>query len=156
VIELVEQHHWDGLAELAEWTSYPCEEQRPVQPQPLVCRDGMQVGDSLAGFWVSDVEGALWPPDRARLARAFGEALSEARLHGVYSYAPDEQKVTSLSATRVNDVVFVATDVRRQPFYPNFELSDDGLVRFDSRFALLPYRKWTGGTADGWLLARAP
>ena len=156
VIDLVEEQDWVGLAALAEWTTYPCEGPRPIQPQPLLCRDGMQPGDPLTGFWVSDVEGALWPPDRERLAAAFGEALSAARLHAVYAYGPDEQKLMSLPATRVDDVVFVATDDRGRPFYPNFELSDTGLIRFDFRFALLPYSKWTGSAAGGWLLARAP
>jgi hypothetical protein len=84
VITLVEAKDWTGLADLALWTSLPCEAPRPVNPQPLLCHDGMHPGDMLTGFWMSDVEGGLWPPERGLLAAAFGSALSSAQLHAVY------------------------------------------------------------------------
>jgi hypothetical protein len=156
VITLVDEKDWTGLADLALWTSVPCEAPRPVQPQPLLCRDEMSPGEPLTGFWMLDVEGGLWPPDRARLAAAFGSALPSAQLHGVYTYAPGGQDAGQLPAPPVHDLVFVTKDAMGWPVYPNFDLSDRGLLRFDFRFSLVPAGAWDSGAGDRWLLPRAP
>lgn len=73
------------IGDLIAYGEYPCEAPRSVQPQPLVCRDGMTPGDVLTGIFVSHVEGAFLGPDEApaRLANDFG---SGTRLYGAWAY----------------------------------------------------------------------
>ena len=154
VIALIEVHDWDALAGLVQFTTYPCEAPKPVQPQPRLCRDGLNPDDPMTGFWVTDVEGGFAPPDRGRIAKLFEMTLADAGLDAVYMYSSAEREADAGRLGALFDVVFVRGAHGRLS-YPNLDLTATGIVHLDSEFASMPYESWLDESAPGWVLRRA-
>ncbi len=160
VIEAVEARDGKALANLAQILEYPCEGPKTVQPHPLRCRPGQQVGDPLRGIWVSHVEGGLWPGDGdgdvAKLAEALQNALDwrSPRLHAVYRFGPDERP-WARGYRPLYAVIFTRWDSQEGPSVDSFILADRGVVGLEFQFAPIDEPMWGNPKAPGWILPRA-
>ena len=155
VIQLVESKDAAGLAQLVEFSTYPCEAQGTVQAQSLVCRDGMSPGDPISGVWATHVEGGLWSADRAELEERFIEVLRENfRLHAVWEYQAGESVLDWLPGVRYS-VIFTYQDPQAGVAFTSFNVTDTGLLWIAFQFPTPPTEAWDDPSAPGWILPRA-
>ncbi len=151
LIEIVEAKDAVALAEFAEFSTYPCQEERPVQPQPLRCPDGMEPGDPITGLRVTSGEGGLWPADREVLAGLLMLALDEnLRLHAVWEFQEEDTRDPPLKYS----VVFAYRSPDYGLTFTSFNLSDTGLVLLNFDYSV-PSDAWDDPSAPGWILPRA-
>ncbi|MCC7364906.1 MAG: hypothetical protein IT303_11095 [Dehalococcoidia bacterium] len=87
IIAAVESGDDAALRDLVRIASLPCQEPRPVQPQPLRCPDGTAPGTPITGFWVIDVEGGMWP-DTPDLTRMLSGLVAGQELYAAYEIDP--------------------------------------------------------------------
>jgi len=74
ILQLLDGADYAGMAAKTAVLERPCEEPRPISPQPFICREGQTVGTPIRGVWVIDVEGGFWPPEMyGAAARQFAE-----------------------------------------------------------------------------------
>ncbi|HEX6032066.1 MAG TPA: hypothetical protein VFY90_11610 [Tepidiformaceae bacterium] len=161
VIDAIERRDARAVADLVVFSTYPCQEPRPVQPQPLRCREGQQPGDPLTGIWVSHVEGGLWPDppdgDREKLVPAFERVLGDSQraLHAVYRFRGDERPASGVAPRPEYAVIFTRHLPGSGPEYDSFMVRDGGLVSIEFAFPPLPPERWEDRTHPGWVLSRA-
>jgi DNA-binding CsgD family transcriptional regulator len=155
VIQLVESKDARGLAKLVEPLTYPCEAMRPINPQPLLCREGMSVGDPLSGIWATSVEGGLWPGDPAELTPRLEFVLRENfRLHAVWEYQRSDPTVEWLPGVRYS-VIFAYGDPQLGIAFTSFNVSETGFIWLAFDFPTPPPGAWDDPSAPGWILPRA-
>jgi len=155
VIHLAEAKDAASLAQLVEFSTYPCEAPRPINPQPLVCGGGMSVGDPISGLWVTSYEGGLWPFDRRELEALFVGVLRENfRLHAVWEYQQGESALDRLPALRYA-VIFAYRNPQTGVAFTSFNLSDTGFLWLAFDFPTPPAEAWIDPSAPGWILPRA-
>lgn len=155
IIAAIEARDASALAALIRLTSVPCEEPRPVQPQPLLCPDGVPVGTPLVGFWVTHVEGGLWQVNEAEMARRLLRLADERgwKLHSVYSYALAGTAAEYLPETDYF-ITFTSYLPGIGPEFDNLRVIDGKATHLHFAFPE-PDGVWANPRDSGWLLPRA-
>lgn len=159
IIDAAERQDGVALEALTLLSEYPCQEPLPIQPQPLLCPDGMKPGEILRGLFVSHVEWGLWGPHRD--PRPLSEELRGIigpghRLYGVYDFGAEVAPSPVVPARR-----YIVSWARALPSgyveYDSFALNPRGqLVAIHFAFPEVPEPAWSDRSDPGWLLPPPP
>jgi hypothetical protein len=155
IVAAIEARDAGKLAALLRLTTVPCEEPRPVQPQPFVCTDGQAVGTPITGFWVTHVEGGLWRVSTDEMAERILSVAEERgwRLHSVFSYALAGTSADYLPETDYF-ITFTANQPGIAPEFDNLRVIDGKATHLHFAFPE-PSSSWDNPNDPGWLLPRA-
>jgi hypothetical protein len=155
-IDAVERDDRAALAALVRFHEVACEAPGNVQPQPLVCREGMEPGDLLRGFLATHVEGALWimPAEGVADWILTNMIALDAGIYAVYDcrnrcaeYPP--------YLTPEYLVVFAAWSAQSGPWYNNLAVLGSKVVAVHFAFPAVPWEAWNDPADPGWVLPPA-
>lgn len=163
VIDAIERRDGQKLAQMALFSTYPCQENPPGNPQPMKCRPGQREGDPLVGIWFSHFEGGLWPfeadGDRDKLGAMIQRLLDDPgwgrrSLHAVYRFQAGDRNGFLRPAPEIG-VVFTRWSRDGGPEYDTFVLAKGGLIALEIAFPPVDEPTWNNPAAPGWILPRA-
>ena len=155
IISAIEARDAAKVANLVTLTTLPCRAQGTVQPEPLLCREGVAPGTPKSGIWITHVEGGLRELTESEAAEWILRSAIEQdwKLHSVYSY---EQAGTRPEWMPETDyfITFASWHPQGGPQYDNLRIVDGGITGVHYAFGE-PYPQFEDPADPGWLLPRA-
>jgi hypothetical protein len=155
IISSVEARDAADLAKLIFLTRLPCRAQGNMQPEPLLCREGVAPGTPKTGIWITHVEGGLREMTESEVASLILGIAADRdwKLHSVYSYEKAGTRPDWIPETDYF-ITFASWHPQGGPQYDNLRIVDGGITGVHYAFGE-PYPQFDDPADPGWLIPRA-